>query len=363
MEKEVLIEVKHLKKEYAEATPLLDVNAKIYKGDVICIIGPSGTGKSTFLRCINQLERPTEGEVIIDGEVVTSPKTNINKVRLKMGMVFQSFNLFTHKRVIENIMMGQIDLLHKTPKEAYDRSIELLELVGLKDKALAFPDELSGGQKQRAAIARTLAMDPEIILFDEPTSALDPTMVDEVLMVIKELASSGLTMLIVTHEMNFAKNVSNRIFFMNDGIIYEDGTPDQIFNNPQKEKTRQFINRLKVCEISFDNKNFDFGQAISKIKEFSRKNMISSLTYYNLSLICEEICIGCIMKKTNDLFNLTIEYSQSDKITSATIKYLGDEINFEKELNEIQLTLINGITNDIKKEYDGTYHILKFNVK
>ncbi len=363
MPREPLIKINHLRKEYPDATPLKDVNAKIYKGDIISIIGPSGTGKSTFLRCINRLEDPTSGQIIVDKDDVTDPKTDLNKVRRKMGMVFQTFNLFSHKRIIENIMMGQIDLLNKTPQEAYNRSLELLESVGLKDKALSFPDELSGGQKQRAAIARTLAMDPKIILFDEPTSALDPTMVDEVLMVIKELANKGLTMLFVTHEMNFAKNVSNKIFFMNDGIIYEEGSPEQIFDNPKKEKTRQFINKLKVCQIVFDAKNFDFASTFDALKEFARKNMVTIPTLHNLELIVEEICISHMLSKSKEPFTFMVEYSQKSKLATAKIKYSGDKFVLENELDELQLAIIKGITTSINSSIEENMNVLTFEVK
>ena len=239
-----LISVSHLRKSYNGVTVLKDVNAEIGKGEVISIIGPSGTGKSTFLRCLNRLETPDGGRIVVDGQDVTDPKTDIPAVRRKMGMVFQNFNLFGNLTVIGNIMAAQCDLLKKTPAEAKAKAMELLARVGLAEKADALPDELSGGQKQRIAIARALAMDPDILLFDEPTSALDPTMVGEVLAVIKDLAKTGMTMLIVTHEMGFARDVSTRIFFMNEGIIYEEGAPDAIFNHPTKPKTIEFVGQV-----------------------------------------------------------------------------------------------------------------------
>ena len=205
-----MISIKHLSKSFGSVTPLKDVNAEIQQGEVITVIGPSGTGKSTLLRCLNLLETPTSGEILVDGVNILEKGADIQALRRKMGMVFQSFNLFSHLMVMENLMLGPVDLLGRSRQEAYDRGMELLELVGLRDKALAYPDELSGGQKQRVAIARTLAMDPEIILFDEPTSALDPTMVSEVLGVIRRLAQEGMTMMIVTHEMKFARVSSRR---------------------------------------------------------------------------------------------------------------------------------------------------------
>ena len=240
-----MISVSHLRKSYGGVPVLRDVNAEIVKGEVISIIGPSGTGKSTFLRCLNRLETPDGGTITIGGTDVTDPKTDISLVRRKMGMVFQNFNLFGNLTVLGNLMAAQCDLLKRTRTEARRKSEELLKRVGLADKADALPDELSGGQKQRVAIARSLAMNPEILLFDEPTSALDPTMIGEVLAVIKDLAKTGMTMLIVTHEMGFARDVSTRVFFMDEGVIYEEGEPDAVFNRPTRPKTAEFVG--KVC--------------------------------------------------------------------------------------------------------------------
>ena len=253
-----MIRIEHLKKEYPNVTPLRDVNVEIRDGDVISIVGPSGTGKSTLLRCINQLEKPTSGRIWIDGTEITDPKCDIKKIRQKMGMVFQGFNLFGHLTVIENIMVPPMDLLGKPKQEAYNEAMRLLRMVGLEGKALNYPDELSGGQKQRIAIARTLAMDPEIILLDEPTSALDPTMVGEVQAVIQDLAKTGKTLMIVTHEMAFARAICNRVFYMDEGGIYEDGTPEQVFDNPIREKTRRFIRHLKVLELNIESRDYDF---------------------------------------------------------------------------------------------------------
>ena len=212
-----MIELRHLKKIYENAEPLKDVSVTINDGDVIAVIGPSGTGKSTLIRCINLLEKPTGGQIFLNGEEITAKGYDVRKARRKMGMVFQSFNLFGHLTVIENLMVPPMDLLGKSRQEAYEKGVELLRRVGLADKALNYPDELSGGQQQRVAIARTLAMDPEIILLAEPPSALDPTMVSEVQAVIRDLSRSGKTMMIVTHEMNFARAISNRVFYMDEG--------------------------------------------------------------------------------------------------------------------------------------------------
>ena len=244
-----MISVSHLRKSFDGVEVLKDVNAEIGRGEVISIIGPSGTGKSTFLRCLNRLETPDGGRILVDGTDDTDPKTDIPAVRRRMGMVFQNFNLFGNLTVIGNIMAAQCDLLGKTPAEARAKAMELLDRVGLSEKADALPDELSGGQKQRIAIARALAMDPEILLFDEPTSALDPTMVGEVLAVIKNLAKTGMTMLIVTHEMSFARDVSTRIFFMDEGVIYEEGSPDEVFNRPRRPRTVEFVGRVCIKQV------------------------------------------------------------------------------------------------------------------
>ena len=241
-----MIRIEHLRKEYQIAVPIKDLSVEINKGDIISVIGPSGTGKSTFLRCLNRLEDPTSGKIFVDGKEITDPKCNLNIIRRKMGMVFQSFNLFNNLNVIENITSAPVQLLKIPKKQAYEEGLALLERVGLKDKAENYPDELSGGQKQRIAIARAIAMKPEILLFDEPTSALDPTMIGEVLSVIRSLAKEGMTMMIVTHEMKFAQEVSNRVFYMDDGGIYEDGTAEQIFEHPEKELTRRFIQRFRT---------------------------------------------------------------------------------------------------------------------
>ena len=244
-----MIRISGLRKSFGDVTVLKDVTCEISRGDVISIVGPSGTGKSTFLRCLNRLENPDGGSIVIDGVDVTAPKADLSAVRRKMGMVFQNFNLFGNLDVIGNVMAAQVDILKTPVAAAREKAMTLLARVGLADKADALPDELSGGQKQRVAIARALAMDPEILLFDEPTSALDPTMVGEVLSVIKDLAKTGMTMLIVTHEMRFARDVSTRVFYMDEGVIYEEGSPDEIFSAPKREKTREFLCRGNAREM------------------------------------------------------------------------------------------------------------------
>jgi polar amino acid transport system ATP-binding protein len=242
MKEKILVE--NLVKKYGDNTVLNNVSTSIKEGDVVCIIGPSGSGKSTFLRCLNRLEEPTSGDIIIDGAHLMEKTTNINQVRQHIGMVFQHFNLFPHLSVLENIVLAPMDLKGASKKEAEEQATKLLETVGLADKKNMYPDNLSGGQKQRVAIARALAMNPDIMLFDEPTSALDPEMVGDVLNVMKKLAKQGMTMVIVTHEMGFAKEVANRVMFIDGGNFLEDGSPEQLFNHPQHERTKDFLDKV-----------------------------------------------------------------------------------------------------------------------
>ncbi len=235
------VKVRNLVKHFDKLKVLCGIDLTVTEGEVVCIIGPSGSGKSTLLRCLNRLEEPTGGEIIVDDAVITDKKTNINKVRENIGMVFQSFNLFSNFTVLENIMFAPVELKKMTKAEAKAKAMELLARVGLADKADAYPHQLSGGQQQRVAIARSLAMNPDIMLFDEPTSALDPEMVGEVLAVMKELAAAGMTMIVVTHEMGFARDVADRVIFMADGVIVEEGTPEEIFTDPQNPRTKEFL--------------------------------------------------------------------------------------------------------------------------
>ncbi len=236
------VEVKNLYKSFGKLDVLKGIDFDVTDGEVVCLIGPSGSGKSTILRCLNKLEESTSGEIYVDGHCITSKHTDINKVREKIGMVFQQFNLFPNMTVLENITMAPVTLKLADKQTAEKTALELLERVGLADKANAYPKQLSGGQQQRVAIARSLAMNPDIMLFDEPTSALDPEMVGEVLNVMKELAAQGMTMVVVTHEMGFARDVANRVIFMADGVIVEEGTPEEIFKNPKAQRTKEFLN-------------------------------------------------------------------------------------------------------------------------
>lgn len=343
-----MIKIEHLKKEYPNTVPLKDVNVEINDGDVIAVIGPSGTGKSTLLRSINMLERPTSGHIWVNDVEVTDPKCDLGKVRQKMGMVFQSFNLFGHLTVIENIMLAPMELLKKSKQEAYTIGMDLLRMVGLAEKALNFPDELSGGQKQRIAIARTLAMDPDIILLDEPTSALDPTMVGEVQAVIRDLAKTGKTMMIVTHEMNFARAISNRVFFMDEGGIYEDGTPEQIFENPQGENTRRFIRKLKVLELDIDSRDYDFRMSMSAIDQYCNKNQIPPKMAYRIQQVYEELVhqmLLPILKEPH--IHVGIEYSESDESTDFSVIYNGEPYDVTEKGDPISLSILKSTAAEI----------------
>ncbi|MGN0425188.1 MAG: amino acid ABC transporter ATP-binding protein [Acetatifactor sp.] len=239
-----MITVRNLHKHFGDLVVLNGIDEHISQGEVVAIIGPSGSGKSTFLRCLNLLETVTEGEVYVDDERINDPKIDVNKIRQKMGMVFQQFNLFPHMTIMENITLAPVLLKKMTKEQAIEKGRELLKRVNLSEKADAYPAQLSGGQKQRVAIARALAMNPEIMLFDEPTSALDPEMVGEVLDVMKDLAKSGMTMVIVTHEMGFAREVATRVLFMDQGVVMESGTPEEVFGNPKNERTRNFLAKV-----------------------------------------------------------------------------------------------------------------------
>lgn len=239
-----MIEVNNLNKKFGTLHVLKGINNRIKKGEVVVVIGPSGSGKSTFLRCLNLLETPTDGEIIFEGIDITSKNSDINKLRQKMGMVFQQFNLFPHLTILENITLAPRKLKKLSNEEAENIAFNLLRRIGLEDKANDYPSSLSGGQKQRIAIARALAMSPDVMLFDEPTSALDPEMVGEVLEVMKDLAKEGMTMVVVTHEMGFAKEVGDRVLFMDGGVIVEEGTPDELFNHPKHERTKNFLSKV-----------------------------------------------------------------------------------------------------------------------
>ena len=360
-----MITVKHLQKSFADTKVLSDVSIEISKGEVISIIGPSGTGKSTFLRCLNLLERPDAGEIIVDGVNIIDPKADVPKLRMKMGMVFQQFNLFPHLTVLENIILAPCSLLKRSKNEAKEKAMELLKTVGLTDKADALPEELSGGQQQRVAIARTLAMNPEIVLFDEPTSALDPTMVNEVLSVIRNLAETGITMMIVTHEMNFAKEVSSRILYMDEGIIYEDGTPQEIFDNPKRHKTRAFVRRINTSFHEIDKNHFDFFHFFSEVENFAIKQMVEHNSRNSLKLVLEELIMKILFPRVE---KIQLEIGVSSEVGEVEIKAIwqGDHQNpleAEDEAGELSRMIINNSCLSIEFVEENEQNVLNLKLK
>lgn len=349
-----MIEFKHMQKAFGPSVVLKDINATVNEGDCIAVIGPSGSGKSTLLRCLNLLSPPTGGQIIVNGQDISAPGCDVSKIRQKMGMVFQSYNLFGHMTVIENIMYAPVKLLGLSRQEAYDRGVELLQRVGLADRTLRYPDSLSGGQKQRVAIARTLAMDPDIILLDEPTSALDPTMVGEVEAVIEDLASSGKTMMIVTHEMSLAERVSNRVFYLDEGIIYEEGPTAQIFKDPQKENTRRFFRQMRVLEFHIDSSNFDFIGANAEIDQYCFKNRISQRTTNRIRAVIEELCVQMLMPSLSDpKIDVCVEHSKTEDATFVTVKYPG-ELKPEDCGDELSYKLLTANVESFEHAYDET---------
>ena len=351
-----MIKVEHLAKRYGELTVLKDVTVDIAKGEVISIIGPSGTGKSTFLRCLNLLDPPSGGRIEIDGINLLDPATDVPKMRRKMGMVFQSFNLFAHLSVLDNLTLGPIKLLGDRKAEAQAKARELLKLVGLAEKADSFPDELSGGQKQRVAIARCLAMEPQIILFDEPTSALDPTMVSEVLAVMRRLAKEGLTMLVVTHEMDFARDISSRVFYMDEGVIYEQGTPAQIFDQPQREKTRAFIHRIRSVCLRIDSPDFDLYAINAELEQFCEKQILPKKTRQHLLLLVEELLAIYQPRLAAAALELTLGYAEKTGRLELTLDAPGDAPNpldSDALPDELGLTIITNLAESIDYHTDA----------
>ncbi len=358
----MLIKVERLRKEFSpEVVPVRDFNCEIEQGDVISIIGPSGTGKSTFLNLLNRLEEPTEGKRWFDGEDTTAPGYDLNEMRKKMGMVFQSFNLFSHLTLAENVMLGPVTLLGRSRQQAYDTALGLLRTVGLADRALSFPHELSGGQQQRAAIARAMAMEPKVLLFDEPTSALDPTMVGEVLAVIRGLAKSGVTMLIVTHEMSFAREVSNRIFYLDEGVVYEEGNPSQIFERPQREKTRLFVRNVKVFRWNARESGKDFIGLSSELESFAYRNMMSPEITRKTRLLIEEVLAQIARSADINAAELSVsmEYADRKQEAATAVEWLGSAFNPIEEGDEYSRRMIRHVCPDTAWTADGVHNCVR----
>ena len=345
-----MIKVEHLSKKYGDLVVLKDITTEIKKGEVVSIIGPSGTGKSTFLRCLNLLDQPTSGSISIDGQNILDKNTDVAVIRQKMNMVFQSFNLFAHLSVLDNLTLAPIKLKGMTQEDAEKKAMDLLRMVGLGEKAYNYPDELSGGQKQRVAIARCLAMDPEIILFDEPTSALDPTMVSEVLSVIRRLAKEGMTMAIVTHEMAFARDVSNRIFYMDQGLIYEEGSPEEIFESPKKALTKTFINRVRNFVFKINSADFDLYALNGDVETFCEKQFLSKKARANLLLVIEEL-LTLYKPYLNDM-QLELTIAHSEKTDQLHLSCVTDGAEFNPLENpelqdDIGVNIIRSFTENI----------------
>ena len=363
-----IIEVRGLKKSFDALEVLRGVDLTVEAGERIAIIGGSGCGKSVFLRCLELLEIPNAGQIFIDGEEITAPKVDIDKIRRKLGMVWQKFNLFTHMNVMENLTVAPIKLLGMTKDEAQKKAMDLLAQVGLTSKAEVYPEFLSGGQQQRIAICRSLMMNPKVILFDEPTSALDPTMVGEVLAVIRMLAKQDLTMIIVTHEMNFAREVATRILFFADGEIYEQGTPKEIFDAPKRPKTIAFIHKQKYFSYEISERNFDLMEMQGGIQMFAEKYGLNARRTNRLQLCCEELiydmfdnaCEGDAIK-----ISLDVTYAESDNSVEIKFTCAGKQHNpLDKDFDEFDednlgAAILHNLAQNYSHEYsDGINKII-----
>ncbi len=367
-----VIEVRGLKISFGDLQVLRGINLTVEVGERIAIIGGSGCGKSVFLRCLELLETPDAGQIFIDGEELTAQGVNIDKIRRKMGMVWQKFNLFSHMNVMENLTVAPIKLLGMTKEDAHKKAMELLAQVGLTSKEEAYPEYLSGGQQQRIAICRSLMMNPKVILFDEPTSALDPTMVGEVLAVIRMLAKKDLTMIIVTHEMNFAREVATKILFFADGEIYEQGTPKEIFDAPKRPKTIAFIHKQKYFSYEITERAFDLMELQGGIQTFAEKYGLTARQTNRLQLCCEEliyemlehVCSGeNIVEITLDITYAEIDNSVAIKFTCAGKNYNPLDKNFD-EIDEENLgaTILKNLAKNYSHQYDGGINKINFSL-
>ena len=360
-----MIRFEHIRKEYKNATPLKDINGVINEGEVVSIIGPSGTGKSTLLRMINGLEKPTSGKIFFNDDEITAENYDITALRRKVGMIFQSFNLFNNMTVLDNLVVPQLDVLNIDKETAREKAMDLLKKVGLDQQHNRKPNQLSGGQKQRVAIARALAMDPEVILFDEPTSALDPTMVIEVENTIKWLAENKTTMVIVTHDMRLAKDISTRVFYLDQGEIYEEGSPEQIFDNPVRSRTKAFVSNQRILDIIIDREDYDPDKIFDRIQEFRKSQQFDSKLYYNITSVIEELVIQTIFPKVeNAMVNISF-FFDGDKI-EYKVKYNGKSYDPMKDINSLSMTIFKNSICDYSYQYHNGAerpNSLKFNSK
>lgn len=340
-----MISVKNLCKSYDGLQILKDVNIDFPDGSTTVIIGGSGCGKSTLLRCLNLLEKPDCGTIEIDGEDIVTAK-NVDKLRQKLGMVYQSFNLFSHLSVLENIILAPMKVKKISKEEAISKAYELLKMVGMENRATHMPDQLSGGQKQRVAIARALAMEPEVMLFDEPTSALDPTMVDEVETVIKRLVDSGMTSIIVTHEMRFARNIASNILFLAEGGVYEEGSPDQIFDNPQKDLTRRFIYRSRMYEEALNKTDIDIYELCSRIRQYAIAYGLTRKQSKGIEYFCEELIYPLIMFN-NAVLRIIADENRNEYSITAEFKGLNkDPLSLER-IDELGLSIVKAYSSSL----------------
>lgn len=360
---DVLISISGLEKRFEDGLVVLNgIDAEIRKGEVISIIGPSGTGKSTFLRCLNLLGKPTGGKILVGGKDILSPYADVPMLRRKMGMVFQLFNLFDGMSVLDNITLAPVKLLGKTPSQAAAKAMELLKLVGLAEKAGSYPAQLSGGQQQRIAIARALAMEPEILLFDEPTSALDPTMVSEVLAVMRLLAKQGMTMLVVTHEMRFAREVCNRVFFMAEGHIYEENSPAELFDNPQKELTKVFINQIREFHYKIETPTYDYYGMMGAIIVFAEKYNMSYQIITNLQLAIEE-SLGIMGAPVGTEIKVSYSEKTMDLGVSISVPKAVLPVQFDSDDNSISNSILHGISSSFELSEKDEHTVLNLVLK
>lgn len=340
-----MISVKNLCKSYDGLHILKDVNIDFPDGSTTAIIGGSGCGKSTLLRCLNLLEKPDCGTIEIDGEDIVTAK-NVDKLRQKLGMVYQSFNLFSHLSVLENIILAPMKVKKISKEEAISKAYELLKMVGMENRATHMPDQLSGGQKQRVAIARALAMEPEVMLFDEPTSALDPTMVDEVETVIKRLVDSGMTSIIVTHEMRFARNIASNILFLAEGGVYEEGSPDQIFDNPQKDLTRRFIYRSRMYEEALNKTDIDIYELCSRIRQYAIAYGLTRKQSKGIEYFCEELIYPLIMFN-NAVLRIIADENRNEYSITAEFKGLNKDPLSLECIDELGLSIVKAYSSSL----------------
>ena len=340
-----MISVKNLCKSYDGLQILKDVNIDFPDGSTTVIIGGSGCGKSTLLRCLNLLEKPDCGTIEIDGEDIVTAK-NVDKLRQKLGMVYQSFNLFSHLSVLENIILAPMKVKKISKEEAISKAYELLKMVGMENRATHMPNQLSGGQKQRVAIARALAMEPEVMLFDEPTSALDPTMVDEVETVIKRLVNSGMTSIIVTHEMRFARNIASNILFLAEGGVYEEGSPDQIFDNPQKDLTRRFIYRSRMYEEALNKTDIDIYELCSRIRQYAIAYGLTRKQSKGIEYFCEELIYPLIMFN-NAVLRIIADENRNEYSITAEFKGLNKDPLSLECIDELGLSIVKAYSSSL----------------